>query len=74
MAKDVIARLKADTKQWDDGMSKAIKSLDKFKQENLSLDSAIQGSVKTLTSAAAKFVGWGAAAAGAMQGVGVSFT
>lgn len=74
MAKDVIARLKSDTKQWDDGMSKAIKSLEKFKQENLSLDSAIQGSVKTLTSAAAKFVGWGAAAAGAMKVVSDSFT
>ena len=67
MAKDVIARLKADTSQWDSGLAKATRSLNKFQQDNMSLDAAIQGSVKTITSVAAKYVGWGAAAAGAMK-------
>ena len=67
MAKDVIARLKADTSQWDSGLVKATRSLNKFQQDNMSLDAALQGSVKTITSVAAKYVGWGAAAAGAMK-------
>lgn len=67
MAKDVIARLKADTSQWDSGLAKATRSLNKFQQDNMSLDAALQGSVKTITSVAAKYVGWGAAAAGAMK-------
>lgn len=67
MAKDVIARLKADTSQWDSGLAKATRSLNKFRQNNMSLDAALQGSVKTLTSVAAKYVGWGAAITGAMK-------
>lgn len=67
MAKDVIARLKADTSQWDSGLAKATRSLNKFQQDNMSLDAALQGSVKTITSVAAKYVGCGAAAAGAMK-------
>lgn len=67
MAKDVIARLKADTSQWDSGLAKATRSLNKFQQDNMSLDAALQGSVKTITSVASKYVGWGAAAAGAMK-------
>ena len=67
MAKDVIARLKADTSHWDSGLSRAGRSLEQFQQKNISLDAALQGSVKTLTSVAAKYVGWGAAAAGAMK-------
>ena len=67
MAKDVIARLKADTSQWDSGLAKATRSLNKFQQDNMSLDAALQGSVKTITSVAAKYVGWGAAAAGAIK-------
>lgn len=67
MAKDVIARLKADTSQWDSGLAKATRSLNKFRQDNMSLDAALQGSVKTLTSVAAKYVGWGAAVTGAMK-------
>lgn len=67
MAKDVIARLKADTSQWDSGLSRAGRSLEQFQQKNISLDAALQGSVKTLTSVAAKYVGWGAAASGAMK-------
>lgn len=67
MAKDVIARLKADTSHWDSGLSRAGRSLEQFQQKNMSLDAALQGSVKTLTSVAAKYVGWGAAAACAMK-------
>lgn len=67
MAKDVIARLKADTSQWDSGLAKATRSLNKFQQDNMSLDAALKGSVKTITSVAAKYVGWGAAAAGAIK-------
>ena len=67
MAKDVIARLKADTSHWDSGLSRAGRSLEQLQQKNISLDAALQGSVKTLTSVAAKYVGWGAAAAGAMK-------
>ena len=67
MAKDVIARLKADTSQWDSGLSRAGRSLEQFQQKNTSLDAALQGSVKTLTSVAAKYVGWGASISGAMK-------
>lgn len=33
MAKDVIARLKADTEQWDKGMAKATKGMKNFQAQ-----------------------------------------
>lgn len=67
MAKDVIARLKADTSQWDSGLSRAGRSLDQFQQKNISLDAALQGSVRTLVRVGAQYASMGVAATAAMK-------
>lgn len=73
MAKDVIARLKADTSQWDSGLSRAGRSLDQFQQKNTSLDAALQGSVRTLVRVGAQYASMGVAATAAMKVVKDAF-
>lgn len=65
MAKDVIARLKTDTSQWNSGLSQATQSINKFKSDCLSANNVIGGMTKSITSMAASFVG-PAAAVGAL--------
>lgn len=65
MAKDVIARLKTDTSQWNSGLSQATQSINKFKSDCLSANNVIGGMAKSVTSMAASFVG-PAAAVGAL--------
>ena len=67
MAKDVIARLKADTSHWDSGLSRAGRSLEQFQQKNISLDAALQGSVRTLVRVGAQYASMGVAATAAMK-------
>lgn len=66
MAKDVIARLKTDTSQWNSGLSQATQSINKFKSDCLSANNVIGGMAKSVTSMAASFVG-PAAAVGALS-------
>lgn len=66
MAKDVIARLKTDTSQWNSGLSQATQSINKFKSDCLSANNVIGGMTKSITSMAASFVG-PAAAVGALS-------
>ena len=73
MAKDVIARLKADTSQWDSGLSRAGRSLEQLQQKNISLDAALQGSVRTLVRVGAQYASIGAAATAAMKVVKDAF-
>ena len=73
MAKDVIARLKADTSQWDSGLSRAGRSLDQFQQKNISLDAALQGSVRKLVRVGAQYASMGVAATAAMKVVKDAF-
>ena len=73
MAKDVIARLKADTSQWDSGLSRAGRSLDQFQQKNISLDAALQCSVRTLVRVGAQYASMGVAATAAMKVVKDAF-
>lgn len=65
MAKDVIARLKTDTSEWNSGLSQATRSINKFKSDCLSANNVIGGMTKSITSMAASFVG-PAAAVGAL--------
>lgn len=65
MAKDVIARLRTDTSQWNSGLSQATQSINKFKSDCLSANNVIGGMTKSITSMAASFVG-PAAAVGAL--------
>lgn len=73
MAKDVIARLKADTSQWDSGLSRAGRSLEQLQQKNTSLDAALQGSVRTLVRVGAQYASMGVAATAAMKVVKDAF-
>lgn len=73
MAKDVIARLKADTSHWDSGLSRAGRSLEQFQQKNISLDAALQGSVRTLVRVGAQYASMGVAATAAMKVVKDAF-
>ena len=73
MAKDVIARLKADTSQWDSGLSRAGRSLEQLQQKNISLDAALQGSVRTLVRVGAQYASMGVAATAAMKVVKDAF-
>lgn len=65
MAKDVIARLKTDTSQWNSGLNQATQAINKFKSDCLSTNNVIGGMTKSITSMAASFVG-PAAAVGAL--------
>lgn len=73
MAKDVIARLKADTSHWDSGLSRAGRSLEQLQQKNISLDAALQGSVRTLVRVGAQYASIGVAATAAMKVVKDAF-
>lgn len=53
MAKDVIARLKADTEQWDKGMAKATKGIKNFQAQGQSMNNMVTMAGKQL----AKFAG-----------------
>lgn len=53
MAKDVIARLKADTEQWDKGMAKATKGMKDFQAQGQSMNNMVTMTGKQL----AKFAG-----------------
>lgn len=66
MAKDVIARLKTDTSQWNSGLNQATQAINKFKSDCLSANNVIGGMTKSITSMAASFVG-PAAAVGALS-------
>lgn len=66
MAKDVIARLKTDTSQWNSGLNQATQAINKFKSDCLSANNVIGGMAKSVTSMAASFVG-PAAAVGALS-------
>lgn len=66
MAKDVIARLKTDTSQWNSGLNQATQAINKFKSDCLSTNNVIGGMAKSVTSMAASFVG-PAAAVGALS-------
>jgi len=57
MAKDIIARLKADTGQWDRGFGNAGRTLEKFQRQNLSLNGVMEAGVKALAGFAAGFAG-----------------
>lgn len=64
MAKDVIARLKADTSHWDSGMAKATRSLNNFQKQNMSTDAVLKMGIGTLT----KFASVTAVAGAAVEG------
>lgn len=65
MAKDVIARLKTDTTQWNTGLAQASQSINKFRSECLSANNVIGGMTRSVMSMASSFVG-PAAAVGAL--------
>ena len=63
MAKsDVLVRMKADVSNYDANIAKARRTLESFKQDNLTLGGVINQLTKSLTAAAAGFVGITAAA------------
>ena len=71
MAKsDVLVRMKADVSGYDANIAKARKTLENFKQDNLSLGGILAQTTKSLTAAAAGFAS--VAAAGAAIGSLVS--
>jgi hypothetical protein len=53
MAKDIIARLKADTEQWDKGMAKATEGMKNFQAQGQSMNNMVSMAGKQL----AKFAG-----------------
>ena len=65
MAKDVIARLKTDTSQWNTGLAQASQSINKFRSECLSANNVVGGMTRSVMSMASSFVG-PAAAVGAL--------
>lgn len=56
MAKDVIARLKADTSQWDGNIQKAKKSLDGMGKSTSSMDQLLKSGMGTLAKYAAAWI------------------
>ena len=74
MAKsDVLVRMKADTSGYDANIAKARRQLDQFKKDNLSAGGAIKQLSSSLVTTAAKFVSFGAVAAGAAKVVKDAF-
>ena len=64
MAKsDVLVRMKADVSNYDANIAKARRTLDGFKQDNLTLGGILNQTTKSLTAAAAGFASIAAAAA-----------
>ena len=71
MAKtDMLLRIKADTTGYDANIAKARRTLEGFKQDNLTLGGILNQTTKSLTAAAAGFAS--VAAAGAAIGSLVS--
>ena len=64
---DVIVRIKADAKNYDANLAKATRTLDKFKQDNMSMGGVISQSTTALTSMATKFLSVTAAVGAAMK-------
>lgn len=60
---DVLVRMKADTQNYDANIAKARRTLDGFKQDNLTLGGILNQTTKSLTAAAAGFASIAAAAA-----------
>lgn len=58
MAKDIIARLKADTGQWDSGFSRAGKTLSNFQRQNMTMNGVLESGLKTITKLSAGYVGF----------------
>lgn len=69
MAKsEMLVRLKAETNDYDRNIAKAKRTLDDFKQSNLTLGGILSNTAKSLTAAAAGFMSISAAAS-AIKGV-----
>jgi hypothetical protein len=60
---DVLVRMKADTQNYDANIAKARRTLEGFKQDNLTLGGIINQTTRSLTAAAAGFASLAAAAA-----------
>lgn len=65
MAKDVIARLKTDTSQWNTGLAQASQSINKFRSECLSANNVVGGMTNAFMRMASSYIG-PAAAVGAL--------
>lgn len=63
----VITRLELQEGNYNTGLAKAGRSLRQFQQQNMTLDGAMQQSVKSVMKVATQYVGFGAAVAGAMK-------
>ena len=63
----VITRLELQEGNYNSGLAKAGRSLRQFQQQNMTLDGAMQQSVKSIMKVGAQYVGFGAAVAGAMK-------
>lgn len=63
----VITRLELQEGNYNTGLAKAGRSLRQFQQQNMTLDGAMQQSVKSIMKVGAQYVGFGAAVAGAMK-------
>lgn len=74
MAKsDVLVRMRADTSGYDANIAKARKTLDRFKEDNLTLGGALKQTTSSLVTQAAKFTSLGAAVGAAMKVVKDAF-
>ena len=61
MAKgDVLVRMKADVSNYDANIAKARKTLDGFKQDNLTLGGILNQSTKSIVAAAAQYASFAA--------------
>ena len=61
MAKgDVLVRMKADVSNYDANIAKARKTLDGFKQDNLTLGGIMNQSTKSIVAAAAQYASFAA--------------
>ena len=67
MAGKVITRLELQEGNYNSGLAKAGRSLRQFQQQNMTLDGAMQTSVKSLVKLGAQYASYGAAVAGAMK-------
>lgn len=67
MAGKVITRLELQEGNYNSGLAKAGRSLRQFQQQNMTLDGAMQSSMKSLLKLGAQYVSFGAAVAGAMK-------
>ena len=63
----VITMLELQEGNYNSGLAKAGRSLRQFQQQNMTLDGAMQQSVKSIMKVGAQYVSFGAAVAGAMK-------